>query len=221
MKNKRGEAVLIVILTIAIIGSIFGGVSHIKHQSKKDAVKVEQVTTKVENNNDAIVGKLGASINQIGVANTMAPQSPSRSFIEREVALVTPIAHPDQNELIKAQERRIAVMSGQIELAEKLYNKSIDVNTKLLEEKAELKSELNKVKQDLFFESGQASTFKLISACVIVLLLIVSIITIYLKITNNSVIAGLRTFVAYNKNDVTINELHESFDDKIKRLIGL
>jgi len=221
-KNIKAEVLLIVLLTVASIASIFGGVALVKHNSKKEAVKIEQTTTAIENNNIEIGQKVSAGITSIKTANTMAPESPSKAYIDRETTHLIPLLpQPDYKSLYEAEARRIAVMEGNVDQANKLYNKAFDSNTKLIEEKTKLKNDLEKVKDELFFEAGQAATFKIISAGTALILLIVGSITLYLRSHNMSLYSGLNQFTTYCKDDKTLAELREAFDSNIKKKLGL
>jgi hypothetical protein len=222
MKKNKGEIVTVLILAIALVGTTVFGVSYIKHSSKSEANRIENVTTQTANNNTEIGQKVAAGVTAIQTANNMAPDSPSKTFIQRESGYLLPLLPPpDYKSLFEAEKRRVSVMEGKIEEANKLYGKAEEKNTKLLEEKAQLKAELDKVKQDLFFEAGQSSMFKIISASTVVLLLIVGSIAFYLRSHNLSLYAGLQEFTTYCKDDKTLAELREAFDSNIKKKLGL
>lgn len=63
-----------------------------------------------------------ASVAKIGEANAMAPASPARDFITREVpTALAKLPAPDPLALLEAEKRRAAVMEGRLTEASRLY----------------------------------------------------------------------------------------------------
>jgi hypothetical protein len=138
-RNRQGEAATIVILVVAVLGlgtwilkpSLFGGASG-------RAATGTQATTALETANTAQSAAAAASVAQIGEANALAPASPARDFITREVPLaLTLLAPPDAKKLLEAERRRVAVMEGQIDEARRLYAAASKESAKLQRERDE------------------------------------------------------------------------------------
>lgn len=63
-----------------------------------------------------------AGVTAIGKANSMAALSPTKEFLEWEVpAVLSKLEAPDPAELLAAEKRRVAVMEGRLEEAQRLY----------------------------------------------------------------------------------------------------
>lgn len=67
-----------------------------------------------------------ASVVKIGEANAVAPASPQRDFIAAEVPVaLANLPAPDQTALIEAERRKVAVLSGKLELITPLYEQAL------------------------------------------------------------------------------------------------
>jgi uncharacterized protein YxeA len=218
--TKKGEVTLAVVAVIAVIGLAVLWFKPTVQES--NAQRVEEVTQSIETNDDAIDSKVSASINQIGVANALAPDSPSKTFIGKEVVLITPaLPSPSMEDLLEAERRRVAVMEGRIAEANKLYGEAqVDIS-ELIAEKAVLKDDLQKLKNDLYKQAGAADFLKKITIIIGLIAAIVTALFIWVRIQSGKVYGGLREFISYNKNERVLGELREAFDTDIKRRLGL
>lgn len=128
--NRSGLTGLEVIAALAAIGvvtwlvkpSLFPGASRRAAKSTEATAAVEKATAAVDRSVTA-QGAAAAAIGvEIGVANGMAPDSPSKSFIGRELPLLASLLPPpDQTALLAAERRRVAVMEGNLDEARRLY----------------------------------------------------------------------------------------------------
>lgn len=65
-----------------------------------------------------------AGVVKVGEANTLAPDSPAKDFIGREVpAILAKLPSADLAALLQAEQRRAAVMSGDLKRADALYQR--------------------------------------------------------------------------------------------------
>jgi uncharacterized protein YxeA len=220
MKNKNGEVTLTVIAVIAVIGL---AVMWFKPSvAATNAKKVDEVTQKIEDSNQKVGQKVSASLNQIGVANSMAPESPSKNFISKEVALTTPLLpSPSMEELLQAEKRRVAVMEGHIEEANKLYFVSQKENAELIAENAKAKKDLTELKNDLYEQAGVAEFLKKVSIILGVTVTLLGAGFIWFKLHTGRITSGLREFISYTKDDKVLGELREALDSDIKKKLGL
>lgn len=124
MKTYRsGAAVVIVLAVIAVLG---GAVMAFKpkflHGDSKRAAASTQTTEELIAAQKKLSSVAAASVQKIGEANAVAPESPVKEFIAREVPVaMASLEKPDQTALLEAERRKNAVLSGKIEMAEKLY----------------------------------------------------------------------------------------------------
>lgn len=140
MRNRvRGEATVLIIVAVAAVAllgfvvkpSWFPGASKRAAQATKATANLVSAV----NEQSAVAA---ASATQIGVANTLAPDSPSKEFITREVpVLLSRLQPPDPKELIEAEKRRTAVMEGKLDVALKLYGESAKKSERLQAERDE------------------------------------------------------------------------------------
>lgn len=220
IKRKRATGVVEVIAVVALIGL---AVAWFKPSlAKSNAKEVDKVTNKVEEVQSSVDGKVSASVNQIGVANEMAPDSPSKNFIRKEVQLVTPLLPaPNLTELLEAEKRRLAVMEGRYAEADKLYREENKENKKLLAEREVVKAELAALKVELYEQAAVAEFFKKASIVGSVILALLLGAYIWLRINSGKVFGGLREFVTYTKDEKVLGDLREALDSTVKRKLGL
>jgi hypothetical protein len=124
MKTNRGDVSLIVLLAVVLLGGGAWGLSKTKFFSKRS----QQAETSKETTEALLAAKdkqgavAAASVVKIGEANTVAPSSPSRSFIGREVAVaLASLPAPDADALMAAERRKVAVLEGRLVEADRLY----------------------------------------------------------------------------------------------------
>jgi hypothetical protein len=120
--NARGEAstILIVVLALAAIGLI--KMPDLFDRDGKLAQESQEATESLIQSQEKQGASVAASVVQIGTANTMAPESPAKAFISREVPLaLSQLPAPDAMALNAAEQRRFAVMEGRLQEANQLY----------------------------------------------------------------------------------------------------
>lgn len=133
---RRGATELIVLAAIVLIGAGWFVVKPLFSRDKKRAQESVQTTENLVQAVDAQASAAAASVTAIGTANSMAPESPSRDFIAREVpAALSKLPSPDPKELLEAEKRRVAVMEGRLEEANKLYQHESERASKLQQER--------------------------------------------------------------------------------------
>lgn len=219
-KTKKGVAILEVLALVAVIGV---AVMWFKPSVQlTNAKEVDTITQKIEDTNTKVGEKVSASLNQIGVANSMAPESPSKIFISKEVNLVTPLLPPPSpEELLEAEKRRVAVMEGRLEEAAKLYRESQTENIALISQIAKNEKDLQALKNDLHEQAGVAEFLKKVSIGLSLLAVVGISGFIWIKLSAGRVHSGLREFISYTKDDKVLGELREALDSDIKRKLGL
>lgn len=123
LRSKKAEAVTIVLVVLALLGGglfvlkpkFLDGASNRADTSKATTAALDAATT-------AQGASAAASVAKIGEANAMAPASPAKDFIAREVpTALAKLPTPDPLALLEAEKRRVAVMEGRLTEAARLY----------------------------------------------------------------------------------------------------
>lgn len=136
-KSLRAEIGTTTIVVLAI-GATLGlwAFPKVWHKATRNANASTVATAKLEAATVAQGGAAAAGVQQIGVANSLAPESPAKDFISREVPVVmAKLPPPDPVELLAAERRRVAVMEGRLELAQKLYVQAYERSERLQTER--------------------------------------------------------------------------------------
>lgn len=129
----RGFVVLPYLIALAVLGlgAVLLKPKFLDGESKRAAASVE-ATSALLAAETARGASVASSLTAIGHANTLAPASPARDFIGREIpAALAKSPAPDPVELLAAEKRRSAVMEGRAEEAERLYGIEAQNSTKL------------------------------------------------------------------------------------------
>ncbi len=119
----RGLIWIPYLIALALIGA---GLVVIKPKfldgdTKRASASVE-ATKKLEDASTAQGAAAAAGVVKIGEANSVAPESPARDFIGREVpSVLSKLPSPDPIALLDAEKRRSAVMEGRLSEASGLY----------------------------------------------------------------------------------------------------
>lgn len=121
--DRKGIAPLVILVAILASGL---GLKIAKPKFLHGESRRAEASTAATANLEAATNKQGAeaaaSVAKIGEANAVAPDSPAKDFIAREVPLAqSKLPAPDPTALIEAEKRRAAVMQGRAEEAERLY----------------------------------------------------------------------------------------------------
>jgi len=124
MKGERGEATLAALLVIIALGGLaWGGIKSGWFSGESKRAKVStNTTTALIAAKDKQAAMAAASVTKIGEANQVAPESPSRDFIAREVPVaLASLPPPDIDALMQAESRKRAVLEGRLVEADRLY----------------------------------------------------------------------------------------------------
>lgn len=122
-RSTRGIAPAIILIAVLVSGlGLWIAKPKIIHGASKRAAASTKSTERLVTAVDKQGAEAAASVAKIGEANAVAPDSPSKEFIAREVPVAqSKLPAPDPAALIEAEKRRAAVMQGRAEEAEKLY----------------------------------------------------------------------------------------------------
>lgn len=129
---RRGVTGIEVIVVVAILGlaTYFVAPQLLPGASKRAKTSTETTNGLIK----AVDGQeaaAAASVTKIGEANQLAPDSPAKTFIGREVPLtLSYLRPPDPKALLEAEKRRVAVMEGNLEEARKLYTAAMEQSAK-------------------------------------------------------------------------------------------
>jgi len=160
MKNNKGEITLatlgLIVLGTVVIGfflpkpKFLDSRSREADKSSEVSAEVEEAVRKAKKADNDKGEVVAASLVQIGVAAGQLPESPQATFIGREAAFMSPLLPaPSPTALLAAERRRVALLEGKLELADKLYLQGTKENGKLLERavKAEVKLDAAQVER--------------------------------------------------------------------------
>lgn len=121
----KGSTELVVLLVILLAGGGILSLPSFFNKDKSRAKTSEKATAELLEAQKEQGASAAASVVEIGRANMMAPDSPAKEFIEREVPLtLSKLPAPDVKELLEAEQRRLAVMEGRIIEANRLYGQA-------------------------------------------------------------------------------------------------
>jgi len=122
--KTRGAAAVIVLAAVLLGGIGTWGMSKTKWFSKRS----KQAATSTQTTNELLAAQqkqgavAAASVVKIGEANSVAPDSPAKVFISREVPVaLASLPPPDVEALIAAERRKVAILEGRLMEADKLY----------------------------------------------------------------------------------------------------
>lgn len=139
----------LIVLAVLGIGAWIVKPKFLDGDSKRAAASVE-ATNKLESSQTALGASVASSITVIGRANMLAPESPARDFIGREIPVaLAKLPSPDPKELLAAEQRRSAVMEGRAKEAEALYSNEAQNSAKLKQDLAKALEGRRKADSDL------------------------------------------------------------------------
>lgn len=139
-----GEIATTLLIILTLLGVIGGGAYLVKPELfSRESARANasaQATKKVDDSVKKASANAAAGVTKIGEANAVAPESPAKDFIGREVPnVLSQLEAPDPIALVAAEARKTAVMQGKFELADSLYQKEAkevkELQTKLAEAK--------------------------------------------------------------------------------------
>jgi hypothetical protein len=143
--NRRAEIATGTLVLIALVGLVIGfaapkpkfldGRSREADKSAEASAEVEKRVAKAVEAEQAKGAVVAASVVQIGVAAGQLPDSPQKTFISREAGVVLPplLPPPDPDALLAAERRRVAILEGKLEHADKLYAAAVKDSERRLE----------------------------------------------------------------------------------------
>lgn len=147
--KTRGEVIVTVLVLLALLG---GGLFVLKPKwmsgDSRRAETATQTTQQLVQATDKQGAVAAASVVKIGEANALAPESPQKAFIAREVPVaLASLPQPDQTALIESERRKSAILEGRLQEAADLYEKAMKQADSL--EKAKQAALQAKTKSDL------------------------------------------------------------------------
>jgi len=120
--SNRGEVSTLLLVALAVAALGFWKAPSWFDRETRRAKDSQQATTQLLEAQQKQGAHVAASVVEIGVANAMAPESPSKTFIAREVpSVLSSLPQPSASALIEAERRRVAVMEGRLAEANRLY----------------------------------------------------------------------------------------------------
>lgn len=191
--RRRGEAVTVVLVVLAVVGGLFvakpqwfPGASKRAAQSAQATANVTATTQAADAAANAQAAAAAASVVKIGEANAASPASPSKDFIAQEVPVALErLPKPDPAELIAAERRRAAVMEGQRDEARRLYEQAAKDSARLQSERdaalaAREAATRERQAADLALEKAAAAeharTTQLLGAVVLIIILLAVVV---------------------------------------------
>lgn len=150
--NCRGAIDLALVAIIA--GAVALGVWVFKPKAIDGDSRRAQASTQATQRLEVAASKQGAeaaaSVAKIGEANSTAPESREKEFIEKEVQVaMTKLPTADPKALIEAERRRVAVLEGRVGEISRLYSQALQHSQQLQKERDEALLERRKVDDQL------------------------------------------------------------------------
>jgi len=199
---SAGEISLLLAAAIVIAG--VGGFIALKplfSGDKRRAKASQEATAALVVAVDNQAASAAASVATIGVANSMAPESPSKAFIGREVpAALAKLPAPDPAALLEAEKRRAAVMEGRLEEASRLYERESERASRLQQERDTAIAERRAVDLELSEAAARAAAEqqRLIIGAVAAL---AAGVAVWLRLTHGAALREMVAGVAKAKED--------------------
>jgi|GEM_PF-7127097 len=141
-RNSRGTIIIEAMVALALIflvakPAFLDGDARRAKKSEEATAAVVTTVSAVDEAAKKRSAVAAASVTKIGEANATAPASPEKDFIAREVPVaLSNLEAPDPQALLDAERRKVAVMEGRIQEADRLYGKALDDAKKLADAKA-------------------------------------------------------------------------------------
>lgn len=190
-RSTLGEVATGTLLLIVLAGVVVGWVApkpKFLDSRTRDAKASVEASAEVERRvSEAVAAEqakgaqVAASVQQIGVAAGQLPDSPQKTFIVREGVWLSPLLPPaDPAALLAAERRRVAIMEGKVELADKLYAKAAADNAALLARAAKAEAKLvaamserrevdTQLAESAAYQRGQQQVIGVLSAIVVLI----------------------------------------------------
>jgi hypothetical protein len=132
--SQRGEATLLILLAVVLLGGGAFGLSKTKwfHGESKRAKSSTETTAALVSTTEAQGAAAAAVLTKIGEANTTAPDSRERDFIARAVPIgLGFLPAPDPQKLLELERLKVAVLTGQLATATTLNDNLLADGAKL------------------------------------------------------------------------------------------
>lgn len=201
-RNSKGTGVVEVIAVLAVLALLFPAIkpawldrdSKNAKQGQESTAKVEQTVAKVDDTGKKLSAEAAASVSKIVEANSVAPESPSKDFIAREAPVaLSKLESPDPAALLAAEQRRVAVMEGRIQEADRLYDKALQHSKELQDERDTALRERDKAlleRQAIDLKISEAAAAKLAAerqaARYLIVAVVVGALALWWKLTHFS-----------------------------------
>lgn len=192
--STRGEITLGSLALIALVALVVGIAApkpKFLDGRSREADKSAEVSAEVEKRvgeqlaaNHKTAATVSASLNQMGVAASQLPDSPQKQFIVREGVWLSPLLPPpDPAALLAAERRRVAILEGKLELADKLYATANKERAALLARaaKAEAKADAafasrramdGQLAESAAYQRGQQAVIGILAAIVVLVVIL-------------------------------------------------
>lgn len=224
-KGAIAAGYLIALGVVALVGLFVAKPKVLSGDSKRADAAVE-TTKKLEDatkKNDAMVA---ASVTKIGEANSEAPDSKQKEFIAREIMVALGLLPaPDNQGLIDAEKRKVAVLSGQVEQINKLYREALKNNEQLMREKDEAVAAKHESDQKIVEAAAERLGMERQRNLTLAIIAIVIIAFIYVKVTHFSpakigeVVADIKRGVhPITALDTVASQLQQKIVNKVSKL---
>lgn len=136
--STRGEVLTAVLIVLAAGGLFLLFRPKATHGESRRAKEGTETTAQLVQAVDRQGASAAASVTKIGEANAQAPESPVKEFIQREVPIaLAQLPTPDAQALIEAERRKVAVLAGRLEEAQRLYDQALKRADVLAKEREE------------------------------------------------------------------------------------
>lgn len=171
---------------LALIGGLILGkplLSRDKARAKESQKTTEQLIASLDKQG----ASAAASVATIGAANNEAPDSPAKAFISREVPVaLSQLPAPDPKALLEAEKRKVAVMEGRLEEADKLYGDVAKRAEKLQKERDEAIAEKRAADNALLEAAAAKAAAEQQRLIFLALAGSAIVVLIYVKVTHTS-----------------------------------
>ena len=139
LRSNKGVTGIEIALIVAVVGALgWFAAPKIFHGASRRADNSAKATEQLEQATNAQGASAAASVTKIGEAAGMAASSPAIDFIRREVPVaLASLPTPDPRAILRAEQRRVAVMEGKLDEARRLYEVEAKRAAKLQEERDE------------------------------------------------------------------------------------
>ena len=224
-KSQRGEVAIILLLTIVAIGAGLVATKTLPafNGESRRAKQGQQTTAALAVATNAPAAANTASAQVIGQAAARLPDSPAATFIRQEVPIMLargPV--PDTAELISAEKRLNAYLSGQLEEARKLHSKALEQAGDLRAALADAQAAKRNADDAISTAAAEAIAANRTALGLGALAALTLAAFVWVKLQSGSLASALSKLVPVldtHGTDPIYSELSKRFDSNEKRLI--